>query len=142
MPSERPWRDEETLEESYSRHHSIRKVAEELGCGKETVRNWMVKFGIERTGRQSSVALSERSDGYEQFVVNVDGKSVSVLHHRLLAVAKYGYDAVVGNDVHHINSMKLDNRLDNIEVLGHDEHARVHYQDRIIDEAGQLTPVA
>ncbi|UBF19125.1 HNH endonuclease [Halorubrum phage HRTV-17] len=129
MPSERPWQDEDTLSEAYSRHHSTRKVASELGCGKETVRRWMERFGIERTGRKHNVAVTERSDGYEQLTVNIDGKTHSCLHHRLLAVAKFGYDAVVGNDVHHTNSMKLDNRLENIEVLSRSDHTTLHNEN-------------
>lgn len=129
MPSERPWQDEDTLREAYLRHHSTRKVASELGCGKETVRRWMERFGIERTGLKYSVAVTERPDGYEQLTVNIDGKAHSVLHHRLLAVAKYGYDAVVGKDVHHTNSMKLDNRLENIEVLDHADHTALHNKE-------------
>jgi len=129
MPSERPWQDEDTLREAYSRHHSTRKVASELGCGKETVRRWMERFGIERTGLKNSVAVTERPDGYEQLTVNIDGNAHSVLHHRLLAVAKYGYDAVVGKDVHHTNSMKLDNRLENIEVLDHADHTALHNEE-------------
>ncbi|WP_241662520.1 HNH endonuclease [Halorubrum depositum] len=141
MSRERPWQDEETLREKYSTHRSCRKVAGELGCSKETIRYWMEKFGIERTGRKHNVAVTERSDGYEQLTVNIDGKTYSCLHHRLLAVAEYGYDAVVENDVHHKNSMKLDNRLENIELLGHAEHARHHYEKRTLNDRGQLVSI-
>jgi hypothetical protein len=89
----------------------------------------MERFGIERTGLKYSVAVTERPDGYEQLTVNIDGKAHSVLHHRLLAVAKYGYDAVIGKDVHHTNSMKLDNRLENIEVLDHADHTALHNKE-------------
>ncbi|UBF20133.1 HNH endonuclease [Halorubrum virus HRTV-26] len=142
MSRERPWHDEETLRKAYSRYRSCRKVADELGCGKETIRYWMEKFGIERTGRKHNVAVTERSDGYEQLTVNIDGKTYSCLHHRLLAVAKYGYDAVVENDVHHKNSMKLDNRLENIEIISRAEHAKLHNTNRSRNEYGQFVPVA
>lgn len=44
----RPWQNEERLRESYQKHHSMNKVADELHCSARTVRIWMDKFEIEQ----------------------------------------------------------------------------------------------
>lgn len=49
-----------------------------------------------------------------------------VYHHRLLAVAKYGIDAVTDMNVHHKNEIPWDNRMENITLIPHDEHRRKH----------------
>jgi hypothetical protein len=48
--------------------------------------------------------------------------------HRLLAVAEFGLDAIKGKHVHHVNGLRWDNRLDNLEVLTPQEHIRGHHQ--------------
>lgn len=68
--------------------------------------------------------------GYERLITCEDGKPVYCYAHRLLAVAKYGFEAVKGMDVHHKNGCKFDNRIENIELLTHEEHTRHHAQQR------------
>lgn len=47
---DKPWRDEETLRDAYSRM-SVAEMADEFGCGSTTIRTWMDRYGIERDGR-------------------------------------------------------------------------------------------
>jgi len=44
--------------------------------------------------------------------------------HRLVAVAEYGFDAVVDKEIHHKNGMPWDNRPENLEPLSKEEHRR------------------
>lgn len=65
--------------------------------------------------------------GYEEWR---SGAIDRVLVHRLLAVAEWGFDAVVGKHVHHKNHIRWDNRPENIEPLDPSEHIRKHRNDR------------
>ena len=84
--------------------------------------------GLERTraGREAvktdHVSLHTIKRGYERINCN-DGK---VRHHRLLAVAEFGFDAVKDKIVHHKNSIPWDNRPENLEIMTQAEHASLH----------------
>lgn len=53
MPAEKPWRDQVRLEQLYlSERKSTYEIAEELGCSRVTISNWLGKFDIERRSRQ------------------------------------------------------------------------------------------
>lgn len=54
----------------------------------------------------------------------VDGHEFRV--HRLIAVAELGYEAVAGNDIHHVSQHGLDNRPSNLEAMTRSEHATTH----------------
>jgi len=44
--------------------------------------------------------------------------------HRLVAVAKYGFDAVENQQVHHRNGVRFDNRPENLGLMSNSEHQR------------------
>jgi hypothetical protein len=68
----------------------------------------------------------ENSDGYMEWVTEDQGTTDTVREHRLLAVAKFGFEAVVDMDVHHIDGCKVHNTMDNIELLTKSEHGTRH----------------
>lgn len=77
-----------------------------------------------------------RADGYVEICANApDNSTERILLHRLLGVAEYGFDAVAGNDIHHINGVKWDNRPSNIEPVNHGYHSARHKNDRFGDRA-------
>ena len=49
-----------------------------------------------------------------------------VKEHRLVAYEKWGIDAVRNMDVHHINGVKTDNRIINLEIMTHSKHMSLH----------------
>lgn len=65
-------------------------------------------------------------DGYEQWATVACGEQKITSVHRLLAVAEYGFDAVVGQDVHHENEVPWDNRPENISLMDPGDHIRHH----------------
>ena len=72
---------------------------------------------------------STRSDGYIQ-------------EHRLIIEEYFGRDLRSGEDVHHINGNKQDNRLTNLVVMDRGVHMRMHalenYQNRERDDHGRF----
>lgn len=69
-----------------------------------------------------------RKDGYRIIKLGIRQYQ---LEHRLVAEAAIGRPLLSDEEVHHRNGDKLDNRIDNLEVLGPSEHAFRH-RDRVI----------
>jgi len=141
---EKPWRDEETLREEYvHKQRSSTELAEKWGCSHATVMNWVKKYGFDKYSRLPRFTLGTRKseeqlDGsrhstttYEYLKTRPEGSAVTrVMHHRLLAVAEWGFNAVRGKEVHHQNNIPWDNRPDNLELLTKAAHSREHAQER------------
>jgi len=83
-------------------------------------------IGPEPYDPNHDVEVVTRTDGYEMIDRQYDGERVAIPHHRLVAIAWYGFEAVVGKDIHHKNEIKWDNREDNLEPLTKKDHAKLH----------------
>jgi len=138
--TDRPWQDEEVLRDLYvDEGLSMEAVAEKLGCAQKTVHKWIHQHGIQITdprgrgvkGRRIPgfpAAFGHRKSGSETVTYEVwrDSQDVVTVH-RLLAVAEYGFDALDRDVVvHHENGIGWDNRPENIELMDHSEHSRLH----------------
>lgn len=129
-----PWNNEEKLRKLYIIEGlSLREIGNHLDCCRSTVANNMDEFGIERrlaNDEYGHVPFSCREHGYEYWRTRHKDEIFSVKHHRLLAVVKYGFDAVKNMDVHHVNGIKWDNRVENLELMTHSEHSSLHSNER------------
>ena len=76
---------------------------------------------------------SIHNHGYR--VIWIKGKSV--LEHRHIWKNKYG-KIPKGYTLHHINKDKLDNRIENLQLLLISEHLKLHYKERNINSKGQF----
>lgn len=127
-----PWRDGDLLHELYIEREMLpREIAEKLDCGSSTVRDWLKRNDIPT--RSISEAKQLRSDPFVPLNTTSHGYEVwwhendTVYVHRLLAVAKYGFDAVDSDRaVHHENEIPWDNRPENIQPMEWGKHSTHH----------------
>lgn len=102
------------------------EVGDELGFSQHHVSVALRRHDISTRDHtdymENNVNVKTWAKGYER-IYNCGDR---LYHHRLLAVAKYGFDAVAGKDVHHKNELSWDNREDNIELLDPSEHYSQH----------------
>lgn len=118
---------------------SQREIGEKLGCSRSLVGRFMRRNGIPR--RSPSAAISLGWDGDVFYYKKTDGREVicspdgnHFLHHRLLAIAHHGFNAVKDKHVHHKNGVPWDNRPDNLQLVNPAEHIRIH------QERGDIEP--
>jgi len=101
------------------------EIAEKAGCSQHTISRWLRHHDIETRGSGDYVGFPSpmfHPKGYIEFRDQSGGNDDRFYHHRLLAVSEYGFSAVEGKDVHHINGCGWDNRPDNIELMKPNEH--------------------
>jgi len=138
----KPYSVKEDLERLYVKKGlSAKEVGERLYGSEHSVLDWLRRHDIPVRPSSADKAPHFRThQGYEEWNVGIDGTYHSVLIHRLLAVAEYGFDEVVGKDIHHKNRIKWDNRPENIEIVTTEEHMREHIEEWDRDEKGRLLP--
>lgn len=150
--SEQRWRDEDLLRELYvEQEKTIYEVADEIDSNPVTVQKWLKRHGIGtrtieesqrlRYGTDAPVSLKLHRDGYQTAYFNRDYTYYEVRIHRLAAVAWFGYDAVVGNDIHHKNGIPWDNREGNLQPLSPSEHKALHADELTRNSEGEITGI-
>lgn len=135
-----PWKDEERLTQLYCDELlPMKEVGERLGCERGTVKYWLDKYGIETRSpgegrvihyrRNGNVGLYTGSNGYEILATTYRNEYERCLHHRLLAVAEYGFEEVAEKETHHVKPIPWANWRENLRTVSTSEHGRLHAAD-------------
>ncbi len=70
------------------------------------------------------------SNGYVEGRVWINGKPVNKRQHRYVMEMHINRALLLDEDVHHINGIKTDNRIENLEIISHGEHTARHNLSR------------
>lgn len=131
VPDSRPYEFPQFLKTLYvDERMSQPEIAERLGCDQTTIGRALrcTDARIRDAGDYHEPSIYFSETGYLTCRRRVNGERYAFRIHRLVAVAEYGYDAVVGNDVHHKNGHPADNRPENLELIERSEHAELHHE--------------
>lgn len=122
------YKDESLLSAAYQQHGTGTAMAEAYGTNAATVYYWLNKRGLTEDPKDRPLNMRTRALGYEEFKGESRGEQYRLLHHKLLAVAEFGYAAVATEEtvVHHINHIPWDNRPSNLTLMNRTEHNKLH----------------
>lgn len=93
--------------------------------------------------RKSEMWRKPNKRGYiDGTVFDEDGVQHYAKQHRWMMEQHLGRKLLPTEDVHHINGVKHDNRLENLQVIDHGEHTRHHNLNRQTKRTYTLSPEA
>jgi len=127
------YHDSEVLKKLYhEKEMSQHEIADKFGVCQATIHKWMKKNNLEtrKANDEKPPCYQEVANGYRCWRHTIEGNKQRVLVHRLLAVSKFGINAVADNIVHHKNGCRFDNRPDNIEIMTRGKHTTLHNNER------------
>lgn len=88
-----------------------------LGRVRSTLRKVPHKKSGFITIKSREIFVYERKDGYQSVCLSKNGRLKNFLIHRLVAISFLNYDDDSSLVVDHINSIKNDNRLENLQLI-------------------------
>jgi len=145
LKQEQPWKDKELVNHLYhEKEMSGPEIADKMGCSVSPIyRRIEDTRSISEANKiwawKLPLNIETSRDGYERFQTKVHGENQSFAHHRLIAVAKHGFEALSGNIVHHKNGVPWDNRPENLALMPQSEHVREHFEQiPVNDKLGML----
>lgn len=132
--TEEKYKDADWLEQQYLKQDRFQSdIANQCGVSRTTISRWCDRHSLEKT---AIAQYGEQTDGYMQWKCKVGSDSAdTVLTHRLLATLLLDdVSELESKEVHHKSSCKIDNRVDNLEVVTPEEH-RLRHKNNETDKA-------
>lgn len=136
--NDKKWHDGDWLRQEYiGKGKTAAQIAEEQDVTISAITDHLEKNNIEKRSHGEQIksywqkqptSFYTTEKGYEYWQDHYNGGQARLPHHRLLAIAEYGFDALENMEVHHKNGISWDNRPDNIELLTKSEHAKIHFE--------------
>lgn len=106
----------------------------ECGCGHPTTeskfKNGIMNRFISGHNRRSLGKGYSINNGYKRFTLS-GSKNIWRYEHVVIMEEYIGRRINKNEVVHHINGDKLDNRLENLQLMTISEHMKLHYHDRV-----------
>jgi len=119
---------------------SQQEIGDRFDVAQRTVSTWMDDLKIPTRPKHHRISTGKRhasfnpadANGYERWRAwNSDtGNYDRVYVHRLVGVAKHGFDAVSGKHVHHRNHLPFDNRPSNLKLMTNSDHRTLHEAEK------------
>lgn len=140
-----------------SRHHLTDKAKHKISCankgrvssrlGKHLTKEARIAIGRAHRGKYKRITefgghKKKRQDGYIE-VYSPDHPNASkngyVMEHKLVMEKHIGRRLERDEVVHHINHVRDDNRINNLQLMTFKEHASLHMRERWQKKKGEMT---
>lgn len=113
--------------------NSIKDLTLLFNKSEETIRRFMIKNNIERKNKtfkikkinkEKFIGKFKRKDGYISILIN----NKYVLEHRYIMEKHIGRKLYKYEQVHHLNEIKDDNRIENLKILTISDYTKLHHK--------------
>jgi len=83
-----------------------------------------------------AITVGQEDEDGKRLLIMKDHQLIALLGKGLIAIEAVGETVVRTHDVHHINEVAQDNRLENLQVLPVDDHKELHKERRKLKSMG------